>query len=558
MTTAIEQLKARVAQSGISGHGVSRTPEFARIFQLPMRQEVDQKLLAETLTEILKKPTGQLRLWTTQALALWELLKTKGLFAPIAVGRGKALISLLAPTVLEASRPVLLVPAALREQTRGKVLPEMRTHWRISDNLKVIGYSELSLAHRADILEELNPDVLVCDEAHNVKNARAARTKRIARFLKEHPETCVVALSGTMTRKSILDYWHVLHWSLGPRGAPLPGTWHETKSWSLALDEDIPAEKRIAPGALKLLCADGETVREGYQNRLLRTPGVVGSGPEELGTSLVIHRQSRTPVMTRETLQALKKLRATWETPNGDPIFEAVDLWRHAREIGLGFWYRWNPAPPENWRAARKAWKGYVRNMLRHNRRELDSELQVYNACAARGDKAPAEWAQWVAVKDSYRIQVEPVWLSDFAVDAAHLWLRENPRGICWVEHRAFGERIQKKSGYPFFGQGAKASKEILDVTGPIIASTHAHSEGKNLQDRYESNLVVSCPSSGKRWEQMLGRTHRAGQSADQVVVDVWQYTQEQKASFDKALREALYIRQTLGAQQKLLYADII
>jgi hypothetical protein len=46
------------------------------------------------------------------------------------------------------------------------------------------------------------------------------------------------------------------------------------------------------------------------------------------------------------------------------------------------------------------------------------------------------------------------------------------------------------------------------------------------------------------------------GQEADEVIVDVFQYTQEQLDSLASAIREARYVRDTTGAEQKLLYAD--
>lgn len=101
-----------------------------------------------------------------------------------------------------------------------------------------------------------------------------------------------------------------------------------------------------------------------------------------------------------------------------------------------------------------------------------------------------------------------------------------------------------------------KASAQILDARGPVIASWHAHGEGKNLQ-HWSKNLFVAPPSSGKTWEQVLGRTHRAGQQADEVVADVWLHAEELRASFIQARADARYIEATLGSRQKLCYANI-
>jgi hypothetical protein len=487
-----------------------------------------------------------------QAAALADCHDCGGLFAPVAVGRGKALVSLLAPVVMGAERPVLFVPAQLREQTRLKVLPDMRRHWKLHPDLRVVGYSELSLASRKDLLDEIRPDLIVLDEAHNVKNDAAARTRRLRRYLSENPGTRVVALSGTITRRSLRDYWRLLMWALGPMRAPLPRHWRELQDWADAIDDEVEDWKRLRPGALQVLVDAGEDVRSGYRRRLVESPGVVATSEEELGTSLRILPFDLLP--PPEVLSALSDLRKFWETPNGDPIVEAVDLWRHARELALGFWYRWEPYPPKKWLEARREWKSYVRETLRHNRRGLDSELMVWNECAADPDKS-LEWNRWAEIRDTFEPRTVAEWVSEFALEAATAWLAE-VGGICWVEHVEFGKELSRLSGVRYFGGGPRASAEILDATGPIIASIVAHSEGKNLQ-RYFRNLVVSPPSSGKRWEQMLGRTHRPGQRADEVVVEAFSYTPEQRESFASAVSEARYIEQTIGARQKLLYADV-
>ena len=127
-----------------------------------------------------------MELWPNQAAALLECYQCDGLFAPIPVGQGKALISLLIPVILEAKNPVLIVPASLRNQTNDQVIPKMREHWKLHSNLTIIGYSELSQLDNKNILDVVNPDVIVLDEAHYLKNLRSARSKRFFRYLKKN------------------------------------------------------------------------------------------------------------------------------------------------------------------------------------------------------------------------------------------------------------------------------------------------------------------------------------------------------------------------------------
>ena len=548
----------------LRAEGVARSGEFRRIEDLARRDwQKDPSLASATaeLTAFLRLPNGgepcskdcrcPRELWPAQAAALIEAATVHGVFGPIPVGNGKALISILAPLVMGAKRPVLFVPAQLRDQTNRFVLPMLRKHWRLPSALKVVGYSELSLAKNKNLLHTLAPDLIVLDEAHSAKNPQAARTKRFREYLKAAPETRVIALSGTMTRRSLLDYWQLLLWTHKPDLSPLPSTWNEVSSWADALDEGV--EVPAPPGALVRLCAGEETPREGFRRRLVETPGVIALSAKELGCSLVIReRKIEAPAHVRAQME---KMRKTWETPNGDQIVEAVELWRHMRELALGFVYRWDPTAPQDWLEARSNWKRYVREVLKHNRRGLDSELLVTNECS-RAKSPPKEWSAWQEIKASFEINTVPDWLDPFALRAATDWMSTEESGIVWVEHVAFGERLAKDSGLPYFGAGMKASAAIADASGPIIASISAHGQGKNLQ-RWARNLFVAPPSSGKTWEQVLGRTHRHGQEADEVTNDVWLHAEELRASFTQARADARYIEQTLGTRQKLCYASV-
>jgi len=538
---------------------VSYSGDFRRIESLPRRQwEGDERLpqIVELLTSELRRHAGQMSLWTVQAVALRDIALQKGAFLPIGVGQGKALISLLAPVVLEAKRPVLFVPAQLREQTNHYVLPRMAVHWKLNPDLRVIGYSELSLAKNARMLEELQPDLIICDEAHHCKHMKAGRTRRLLRYFREHPETMCVAMSGTVSNRSIRDFAHIIRWCL-KGNAPVPEKWTELSDWADALDEKVPDEQRVGPGALRRFCLPGENARQGFRRRLTETPGVVATRENLLGTSLrVVPFEGL--VMPRNVERLAQQMRTTWATPNGDIITEAVELWRHMRELSLGFYYRWDPVPPREWLEARAEWKKCVRETLTHNQRHLDTELQVWNECE-REELLSADhpWHAWKAIKDTFKLHTVAEWVDDFAVQACCRWLEartEDEPGICWVEQQAFGAAVAAASGKPYFEAGDNG---ILECEAPaIIASQQSHSEGKNLQ-RYCRALVTSPMASGKSWEQTLGRLHREGQQADEVVFEVFLHAPELLASFGQALSDARYLEDTFGNRQKLCYADL-
>lgn len=517
---------------------VRRTSEFERIKGLP-RRRWEHTFYDYGLS------TGSMSLWLQQAAALAECCSYGGAFLPIGVGQGKALISLLAPVVMEAKRPVLFVPAQLREQTKHHVIPAMSQHWQLHPDLKVIGYSELSLEKNADMLDVINPDLIILDECHMAKHRTAGRTKRLVRWFREHPETKCVALSGTISKRSLKDFAHILHWCLRDR-SPLPLKWTELQEWALAIDEGIDDEQRYSPGVLSEFCAAGENVRQGYCRRLTETPGVVATKESSVDASIQITRFKIADQMPDEVYNAIAKMRRTWETPNGDPILQAVDLWRKTRELALGFWYRWEPAPPKDWLKARQEWKQYAREILKNNRRGLDTELQVWNASEDRRERHA-----WGEIKNEFRITVVAEWISDFALCSIEQWVKEG--GIVWIKHRTVGQKISER-GLRYFGAGDEG---ILTTTEPAICvSIDAHSTGKNLE-RYSRNLITSPPTSGETWQQLLGRTHREGQLADTVTVDVMLHCEELEACFEKARADARYLEDTFGNRQKLNFADI-
>jgi len=319
------------------------------------------------------------------------------------------------------------------------------------------------------------------------------------------------------------------------------------QDWACALDAKVRPGERLRPGALEKF---GTPVRDGFRRRLTETPGVVNTSGAFIECSLRIRPfDFDTPEKINRALHTVER---TWETPSGIELMEAVDVWNTCRQLSMGFYYEWDPQPPKDWLAARKEWAKYVRHRLATNRSEIDTELQV--RLEAEEKDLPV-WFKWKAVMDTFTPNPVARWMDKSLLEAAARWL-EKEQGIVWVEHIEVGRELAKVSGYPYFGGGARASKEILTHTGPMICSMAAHSEGKNLQDRFHQNLVLTPPSTGKVWEQMMGRTHREGQPEDTVQVQVAQHTEHLRQALRDAIEDSKYIETTQGSPQKLLYGD--
>ena len=227
-------------QKALTEAGVPMTAELGRILALPRRPAVFEEGKVEDLTSVYLREgmhckgcpvcrLGSPRLWPIQSGMLWDAERQNGLFAPVAVGAGKTLTTLLLPDAMKSKRAVLLIKPNLREQFWGRDVPNYGRHfhiakcWKIDARWKsevklfegeadlfVVAYSELSSAKQADILDRIEPDLIIADEAHHLRNRTASRTKRFLRYMKEHPECRFVGLSGTMTKRSLYDFQHLI------------------------------------------------------------------------------------------------------------------------------------------------------------------------------------------------------------------------------------------------------------------------------------------------------------------------------------------------------------
>lgn len=545
-------------------NAVAHTADLQRILSLPRRvwspEDLDE--LTTELTSILRTPTGTMRLRPSQALALHDAALYGGLFAPLGVGEGKTLLSLLLPVVFEATRPLLILPANLLEKTQ-RERGELSKHWRIPTNLRMLSYDALGRVSYDRELDDYKPDAIIADEVHRLKNRRAAVTRRVARYMHANPETKFAGFSGTVMRKSILDFAHALTWAL-KTNAPIPHGREEQEEWAQALDDEVDPMARMQPGALLRFCSPEElarhpphvAARHGFRRRLTETPGVVatiGAG-ERVDAAITIkgHFYDVRPV----TDANFRTLREEWMTPDGWPLCEAVDVWRHAQELAIGLVYVWNPRPAQEWLAARKAWAAFVRGVLAHSR-SLDSELQVANACDSGRLDATALKA-WRQVRASYTPNVEAIWYDDSALDACRKWMTRP--GIVWTKHALFAAELARRTGVPYFGAGGRDAKGayIEDSSSPcVIASVAANREGRNLQAKWSRNLIVCPPPGGDWWEQVIARTHRPGQTADEVTVDVLLGCRENWSACQQALTDAQAIQDTTGKTQKLTLARL-
>ncbi len=459
---------------------VQRSSELARILALPRRGEGGIEDLIEPLSAFLRKPGhvcraltndpddrgcagGFVRLNALQTQALVEFHDTGGLFLQGPMGCGKTGVSVLAPTLLGATRALLVIPGGGRQQTIHDIRI-LREHWNIVP-FRIESYQKLAREDQENFFyEPPGPyDCFIFDEAHFCKNARAAVTRRVERY-REHagrsvklvhfvtkaeftvqvpPAPPTATMTGTPAKDSVRDFGHTMEWALGAN-TPLPRG-GELDDWANALDAN-PAE-RIAPGALTVFSCgrdDLESVRRGVAERMFSTPGCISSSLSYVETALSITLRD-VPLSATED-HHFRVLRGDpddrenfpgWTTPDGDVFTDATELWRHCCSLALGYFTVWDPPAPSAWRLARYRWHSSVREVLQDSR-TLDTVKQV--ASAVDNGRYPGLvdiLADWREIEPTFIPNSVPVWVGDTALKYAVDWLRDG--GVVWTGHTHFG-----------------------------------------------------------------------------------------------------------------------
>lgn len=534
---------------------VGSSQEFKRIVGLE-RRESDGAFHVGSYTDMLRKPNGLQTLRPIQALALHELTNG-GVFCPIGVGEGKTLVTLLAPTLIGAERPLLLLPARLVAKTETE-LDLYAENWNVF-RPTIRSYEWMGIAKNADFIAMFNPDLIMADECQRLKNLKAAVTRRVMRFVRKEKTRCLF-LSGTITTKSLHDYWHLLKVCLPEARLPMPRMWPELSEWADALDDGIQEQFRRDPGVLCDLGPADEIdrlarARKGFQKRLRDTAGVVGTTEPSVSSSLIIELEHIKP--PTQIVDALAKIRETWERPDGHQFVDNLALRRYLRQVAQGFYYRWTEAPPKEWTDLRLEWVDFCRDILRRSQK-YDTEFQVALACRMRKiPDAGGIYKRWWAERSKFKPKNETIWLSDYMVKRIGADLNKSDPTLVWAEHVEF-QTVADALGLQYYGELGMCKGKPVESASPHMShvlSIAANSEGRNLQAWHRS-LITSCPSSGSQFEQLLGRTHRPGQKSDEVTCRIILATEEHQAAWESALSNARYLEDTTGQKQKLLYAD--
>lgn len=618
--------------------------EVERITSLPLIPSITEEEWETFCREnqLVESYNAGWRLWPQQAGALLAYDLYDGAFLPVGVGAGKTLIGLMIAERAyqnDIERSLLLVPPQVYDQLVRKDISWARARVPISVPLMQLGgisrkkrlqfarsgrpgcyilpYSCLSTVDSSELLDLISPGLIIADEAHLLKNSNAARTKRVRRYIDKHAPQ-MVAMSGTITSKSISDYWHLIRACL-KENSPLPNSAHIVRQWGQVIDAgtgwSAPIDGydpsydgfRTEPIMPLVRWAQKhhpeedfpESVRgfrKAYKFRLNSAPGVVISAEHEIGTSLLM--SNRPAVLEGTGSDELEKLMenvAQGIAPNGDVIDHAIHefSWLYQLTAGVYNDLYWPKAATLT--KERKTSEDYAEDLLdrskwhhkmlqlyhsalrkwlsRRAKPGLDTPLLVSLEMAKHGSKQVGQelYDAWRLVKDAdFEERLDrrsrPVRVCPYKINHAVSWAqREVPAGagaVLWTFHKEVGfwltEELEKAGLDALHCPAGKAHN--VAITDPanadkiLVASIGAHHIGKNLQ-HFSHQLVVQWPRSAVVAEQMLGRLHREGQEADELVVVTNNTTDSDILNFAACLNDACYIHDSTGGRQKLMYA---
>jgi hypothetical protein len=572
------------APAAVSGDRIIETPDLARVRALRAREPITPEQV-EAMSRMFAPHNTDLHLHDHQAVALRELYQTGGLVAPLKVGAGKTLITQLAPTLLRAERPVFVTQASLIDEAKSEFVTYRSAGWDVRLP-HLVSYAKIGSKKSEHELMRLAPDLLMFDEAHKLKNLKSASSvRRVARAIQAlRPR--VAMLSGSMFGPKLMEYWHLLCWALGPH-APVPLVHAEACAWAQALDQDTDGFRRTELGALATLPG-----ADFHEYKLSRA-GIVPTMGEQCTAAIELHRWA--PPMPPVLEGMIAEVHATKTRPDGE-LLEDAEVADTLQQLAQGFWYRWDPMPPDWWLDPRRGWHRYVRTIVDMHLDGFDSPFMVRSALARlpRTDyvlrpehKAaaaevlevdphailPQHWYRtvqrpcpaaeppdadlgralmhaWDEVKERYEPTTVAEWIDDAPLRAAAEYAQAAGTDPClvWTRHTAAGVRL-RELGIPYFAGGT--NPRIVAGQASIACSIAAHGTGKNLQ-AWHRNLILTCPANTRTLEQLMGRTHRKGQSAATVSYAFMTCTDYQRDVLSRVQSEAPAAGESAGSVLKI------
>jgi len=520
--------------------------ELSRILSLP-RRATGSDLSVKWTARL--GPNAKRPLFNHQAQCLEDAVNQDGGLFALGVGDGKTLLAMLLPEAMgHAGKAVLLLPSGLIDQARRDHAEWLKEYPVTPPTL--VSYEQLSMLKNRTLLEEMAPSLIICDEAHMLGNATAARTKRFMAYMIQAWDTKFVAMSGSFG-PSLSQYYHLAMLALGD-GSPLPV--RDIVPWCMVLDAGSePSETQVA--SFQPLCAwaghqetTQATARRAYYSRLASTPGVVWSDSPELPVNLTIRPWSM-PV-TPTTAAAGTLLDTLWTTPNERVLISAAEVWMHAANLPYGVYTDWDwdavGGYDAEWDEARKAWGREISYLVADGVSDSPAEVETMAEEGSLRARSLRVWAAWDAIKDRVDPPERFVVYDAEQVDLVRRTVAALPAGtLVWYTSRAVASILN--GVVDVYGAG---QPQPTDTSRVIAVSSRVFGTGWHAA-AFHRNVILQPNLSTRLWQQLLGRTHRTGQDKD-VEVLVAAHTPALRSILASAVQKAKENEELHGVAQKL------
>jgi len=572
-----------VASQLQSNANMSVQQEILRICNLPIVPEPTPEEIKAISDYYITNPTPPFDkgLYPAQVKALMQFHDYGSLFCPVPVAGGKTLISVLiandAYRDFHKRKIILMNPVNLIGQLRTTELPLYRRHMSINipfywltkeskhqrlltaksnrGGCYVVSYSLLSGQSGAEILDAIQPDLIIGDEVHRIASARpSARNRRFKEVVNKYNPSLVV-MSGTITKKSPKDYHWIAtqtlqHNSFMPRPKQAADAWSEILDCEASTADELnPNGGHQAAGPIMHVAhwADKNIPDKEFPNNLLgfrtaakermRTaPGVIlpeatGKGYVPLRISNIkLSKQDCTSRPGWDKLQEIVKvLLDEYIAPNGDEIDHAMHIYRWRYELeGFGFYNNlvWPDAEKvavsrdvtENvahdllersieHHEARQEYHRVLRQWIKHRAKTgMDTPMLIgqemyMNGAATVGDELHSAWSKVRELKFDGILerQKSVVRVCDFRlnkiIEWAKAWYKKKPNKACiiWFLNRGVGDWL------------AEAFREA-DLPATYCPSGKKGTEAISAKDGRTFTIASSSYTEG----QNLQHTHDA------------------------------------------------
>lgn len=470
-------------------------------------------------------------------------------------------------------------------------------------------YSFLSQRWSEELLMEIQPDLVIADEAHKLRNIEtAAGPPRLFRAMQAYQDRTkdrahFLPMSGTLTERGLFDCWRLFAMAMGDH-SPLPiqkAAADEVGELVDASPDEVVqitqvggsllswAEKSVPPAEDKPYTRDQVGVRRSMQARIVNTPGVVRSkgalAPSEL--IVKIHDgQFRPDAVTDSHMESID----VGIAPNGDEIDFALHSYKWRVEVTSGFYNdlywdeeKWEPSALERAKEHHELRQEYYklqRGWLQYNRRPgMDSPwlLQGHFTRFKSGEeKLQCDLEVYQAWNDMKNAEFEgmperskrPVWFSDHRLlnvtAMAMESIQRSQSVLLWCKHNSFRERLVEflsHNGLPVVdcpSGSAHLLPKFPDTPKKptvYVLMQRGYAEGLNLQHGWIQGFAEWARGASLA-EQCIARQHRNKQPSDVCEVHTFHESEFDRQLMAATITNSAYAVQTFGTRQRLMVAS--